>query len=62
MAQDADIQDSDSARILVANHTGEVWLGDYVKLQADALDAICGGAIARSKDHAAIVVKRDLVF
>ena len=62
VAQDAVIQDGEAACKLVADHAGKFWLGDHVKLQANVPDAIAVGAIALSKDHAAIVVKRELVF
>ena len=57
VAEDAIVHDCEACGILVANHTGQLWLRHHVVLQADVLDVERGVGIIRGHDHALLSLK-----
>ena len=50
------------AGILVANRTGQLWLGHHVALQTDILDVVRGVGIIRGPDHSVVVVEGEFIL
>ena len=48
--------------ILVSNQSGEVGLGDHVKLQADVLDCVGSSSVGSRHNDAGVVVEGELVL
>ena len=60
VAQNAVVQDRQSASVLVADNSGEVLVSDLVELEADVIDRVAAVTIGRY--DSTVVVKSELVF
>ena len=57
MTERAIVQYSQAARILVPDHSGELWVCYYVELQIDVVDDVAGISVPCGMVHTAVFIK-----